>query len=829
MSNLINQNWIGLDGKPVTGRVPPTIRMVAGVMTPALMAEVAHRYQLFCLNKQTAVGDFFVSDRTLPDGSRVRIVSNMGVDVVMVWSKYGPRVAELHHGLAVYADWMAAPLHRHKADGAIKFAGRAWQISGPDVTYGHCTITPDGKGPDARIFYPMVNGGTKEMWGLWKHKGNEGGKDGTIPLLLKYESGKGRYAFMKGRKLFAANGDVLYDMPDIPPRNPGEISTPQTLHPCATGDGKYLAFGQVRKLVVSAIFNRWNLLYGHMVLERKGGAYVPMANGMHTDNLTVPIGLATAFASSGDAGIDEEVIAELKLTTLVTTDGAFGTSVGGAPGGITIPWATCGRRWDDLEAIRIIRLGGYEKRADSNGGGVVMSDFMAAPSSSAMGFCSIVNKLNFPVKSRWQGGSVTKEIDASTYDGYGLVRKTKVKRNTEWEVDAPSISVELEIDGFDTVKLLEGATYGKMTGHKHSTTELRVNSYTDYGYYLTDNGAHLRPFPPWPERGFDGPTLGLKTVMALIPHFDDPGEKCAWVMANAVDFYAIVDACPPGETVEYDKASPRIIGRYDYTSRHIIDFDSSIGLMVAIRIRVKCMGATWKQKEDSYEGHMVPDQDPTYEVELALEWRVAGADGVKRGGAKILHKSTFVRPVLEFQAIEMPNVLRWPAPESEFTRLIMSMPPQLSPEPEAYFQLDNLANHQYVSPHFAGCEVVQAGEKTTEAGYEPSLLKDGVIVPHKRKPIGTLYARTIRLADFDDALWMLRKLKVDAPEIGTGGLDGPPAVPYFYCPNVLKAINEKFRLELTEDGEVNWTDLVPAKPGAAKPKAIDRDIKTFYV
>lgn len=827
MSNLINQNWIGLDGKPVTGRVPPTIRMMAGAMTPALMAEVAHRYQLFCLNKQAAVGDYFVSDRVLPDGSRVRIISNMGVDVVMVWSMYGPPVAELYHGLAVFSDWMAMPLHRRKADGAIKFAGRALQISGPDVTYGHCTITPDGQGPDKRIFYPMVNGGAKEMWGLWKHKGNEGGKDGTVPLLLKYEGGKGQYVFMKGRKLLAANGDVLYDMPDIPPRNPGEVSTPQTLHPCATGDGKYLAFGQVRKLVVSATFNRWNLLYGHMVLERKAGAFVPMANGMHTDNMTVPIGASTDARMGGGLGIDEDLNADLKLTTLKTLPGGFGTAIGGPPGGPVIPWAVFGREWVDFDDQRTIKIGSHETRDDGKTKVTVMSDFMALPSHHAMVFCSIDNSLNFPVKALWQGAATTKEIDSQTYEGYGFVRKTKLKRNTEWMVDAPDAAVELKIDGFGVVKILEGAIYGKMTGHKHATTEYRTNSYTDSGYYISDNGSWLRPFPPTPGIS---KRLGLKTVLTLFPPtLDNPSDAFDWVCANAINFYEIVDGCPPGDITVEENEPPRIEGRYSYTSRHIIDFDLRIGLMVAIRIKVKCTGATWKQKDYSYDGHMVPDNDPTYEVELALEWMVAGADGVKREGAKILHTSTFVRPVMEFQAIEMPNVLRWPSPESEYTRLIMSMPPQMSPEPEAYFQLDNLANHQYVSPHFAGCDVVEPGEKTADGGYEPSTLSGAVITPHKKKPIGTLYARTIRLADFDDALWMLRKLKVDAPEIGTGGIYGPPGVPYFYCPNVLKAINEKFRLELTEDGEVNWTDLVPAKSGTTKPKPIDRDIKTFYV
>lgn len=86
MSGLVNQHWIGLDGEPVTGRVPPSIRMMAGVMTPEIMAEVAHRYYLFSLCNQASVAQYFVANKKLPDGSRIRIVSNNGNDVVMVWS-----------------------------------------------------------------------------------------------------------------------------------------------------------------------------------------------------------------------------------------------------------------------------------------------------------------------------------------------------------------------------------------------------------------------------------------------------------------------------------------------------------------------------------------------------------------------------------------------------------------------------------------------------------------------------------------------------------------------------------------------------------------------
>lgn len=90
MSLINNPSWIGFDGTPLTGKVPARLMMMAGTITPALLAEVQHAYHLFCLGKTTAVGDFFVTNRLLRDGSRVRCESMQGQDRVMVWSVNAP-------------------------------------------------------------------------------------------------------------------------------------------------------------------------------------------------------------------------------------------------------------------------------------------------------------------------------------------------------------------------------------------------------------------------------------------------------------------------------------------------------------------------------------------------------------------------------------------------------------------------------------------------------------------------------------------------------------------------------------------------------------------
>lgn len=86
MTYLVKPNWIGFDGQPITGVIPPRMRLMSGVMTPTLASEVAHRYRMFHINKQASKAEYFVSDTSLADGSRLRIVANGSIEDVLVWS-----------------------------------------------------------------------------------------------------------------------------------------------------------------------------------------------------------------------------------------------------------------------------------------------------------------------------------------------------------------------------------------------------------------------------------------------------------------------------------------------------------------------------------------------------------------------------------------------------------------------------------------------------------------------------------------------------------------------------------------------------------------------
>lgn len=86
MKSLVNQQWIGLSGEPVTGRIPPRLLVMNGVEpTPGQMGLIAHHYKLLTYALHTAVVPYMVQERTLVDGTRIRMVSNYGTDTVMVW------------------------------------------------------------------------------------------------------------------------------------------------------------------------------------------------------------------------------------------------------------------------------------------------------------------------------------------------------------------------------------------------------------------------------------------------------------------------------------------------------------------------------------------------------------------------------------------------------------------------------------------------------------------------------------------------------------------------------------------------------------------------
>lgn len=88
--SLVNQNWTGLHGEPITGRIPPRLLVMNGVQpNPQQLGMIAHHYKLLTYAMQVSVIPFLIQERHLTDGTRIRMVSSYGTDTVMVWPTGG--------------------------------------------------------------------------------------------------------------------------------------------------------------------------------------------------------------------------------------------------------------------------------------------------------------------------------------------------------------------------------------------------------------------------------------------------------------------------------------------------------------------------------------------------------------------------------------------------------------------------------------------------------------------------------------------------------------------------------------------------------------------
>ena len=91
--SLLNNNFMTFGGESVTGRVPTQMLVYAPEgyqLSKMQQGAVSHVYKLFCDAARVSLAGYHVQNRVLPDGTKVRMESNNGVDKVMVWPTFSP-------------------------------------------------------------------------------------------------------------------------------------------------------------------------------------------------------------------------------------------------------------------------------------------------------------------------------------------------------------------------------------------------------------------------------------------------------------------------------------------------------------------------------------------------------------------------------------------------------------------------------------------------------------------------------------------------------------------------------------------------------------------
>lgn len=127
--SLRNQHWITFGGEPVTGMTPTQVRVFSD--TPGLVMNaqqegfVAHAYKLFCdaINISTFPNGYHLQNRIAPDGTTVRMESNLGVHRVFVRIKGAEKRVDVLHGIGIMVSYLGGsliPEYRREVDGGFE-------------------------------------------------------------------------------------------------------------------------------------------------------------------------------------------------------------------------------------------------------------------------------------------------------------------------------------------------------------------------------------------------------------------------------------------------------------------------------------------------------------------------------------------------------------------------------------------------------------------------------------------------------------------------------------------------------------------------------------
>lgn len=874
---LNDPSFLSFAGEPITGRIPPrTLVAGNGALTPQQQAGVAHAFKLFKDATRVSVGGYLVRNRVLPDGTLVRMESQgtggAAIDTVYVVPPPPPdglRGGKLPHGFLVTSSYSTPKIYCRAIvnDAAVwSFAGDfVPQAVSPLRATNQAFIPPGDPVADSKAYvHPTVLTEPAGMWDWARHGGAAAGVVNVVPITLVVRPPVGARSrahlphYAVNDTIVRLDGTVLFQMTDAYPgwlpvdaQGPPSFMTPAT---DSTGTLAGLFSYREREIAGTA---RYNVQYRNVLVKRTAPTtYV--ADGDHQDSqFIVPLWSAQTTvveASTADLDGDAATANSLNVTLTATT----GTLT--APNAGEYEWkAEFGSGWLwsklPLPAASDLLVGeyGFTEEPVSNAGAVVtMAGYTdkqvtaaAAPTElpiarlprtdSAMDVGLSVN-VAYTVDRYMRGGTGGARLPNIGYGTgggqrmYGTVASNIDRRDSRYKQEG-AVSVTLKLPGTDwnpTLKLFDGTSLGNLTGSKRFDTHYRWVDMNMWGSILyTGTGT-----PEWDGwEGYEGLTYTVSGGSRFYQE-NPPGAGARLYRYGAIQ--ATLRGADEGPRIHALKVegvatvtdvdtydAPVCVGNYDYTSRYIIDFDLRALFYAAIVVRVQCSGARWDQSQSTspsnFIGALTKTSDPSYTVTISLE---TDTNGVKV--TKQLITESCTRAPFEFDEKRYTNPFRYPYIDSQLD-LIFYMPPKLSPTVDFYHQLRTLSTYQGSNPHLAGEDffksMVNIEDFKSLKGIEYSHMRDGLELPHSKFVQGTLYARTFKLSEFPDALWMLRSLKMDAP-LNNLYPQPPeaPAVLWYYLPLIGAAIADTEYSVETRDGVlVDWTtDIVP-KPDTAVP------------
>lgn len=871
--SLFDSNFLRLDGTPVIGRIP--VRLVVeggGSLNFRQMAELEQVYTQFRAGVRLSVADFHTEQVRLSDGSMVDIHSLQDRDTVTVKPENdGQEVVALPHGFAVVTNWQNPTIYRRDINGPVI---PLW-VFAPDDVVQVTTGTGIYDNQAFRAAFPAMSPAQYFTLPMVYHRGEpilwdynlrgalaSASTNPPVPFILK-DTTTGAFPFEAPtyaveNKVLLDSGTVLYTMANatgiLAPAADGYPELVRHLAPVTDAEGNQAALQQWRYAVISPTFNIWKFRLCNERIRRIADVntlvdlewvMLPTFEAIerNVQDITTPWPKQTVGATSvidSALGEDPDDLLYAVTMALQTVDGVDPVGGGGWLPDIaqTGSWVT---GWYDalLDISGVTRRSSYvdamREITTQAAGAATLLKVAAVGLHTTVGYIDIKNETNYPADILWRGGEAgigywTSDIFGSSFsgDGYGTSNAVIKRKDTKYNVDGnPKVTAVL---GWKDLLLLEGTTTGRMSGRVYENVETIYGKFTNYSYRNFITRETYQVTNPAGAGYVSSSLLGT------------------WLTAHNIrdTYYEALrlehgtGASGPNSTTKnttVENLRPTNTVAYSLKSRYVIDYDHKGRFYAAIRCEVECSGAEWEENTAVYEGFMQVKTDPSYTVRIYFEseWNGVFAQ-------QLLVEESITRPGFEIITIEKFSPWYWPFPAYIDRSCKARVPPEPVPDERFMMQLANLSNHQGVNTNLCCADVrpdITGGEvaKTqSQDGIEYSYATGAEVIPHEKYVTGQLYARTFKLSDIADSLWLLYQLKCDAIEDNFQPADPAPIRPaWYYHPAIKAALEVTRHIEVRDGIIVQWSDglegLVSGYPpaAAAPPAATARDIKLYRV
>ena len=785
------------------------------------LGQIAHAYDRFKLCKRGL--DYLVRQYDLEDGTKLRIESNMGNDRIFVSNISG---SKLPHGFVVTSNWQNPVFYKHilSHDDVWKFS---YSDSVPQAKDGIKSYENLLRFTESGSLYSVpivVTENVKHEWDWADHHMNvENVGKYVVPITFKGTNAdvNPHYALFATDCSVYTRQNVLSYTFDPPPAITDDEPLKQ-LPAMVSGDGEHCGVQAMRVASVAVTQS----IYTYRILSQKlqmlDGVVSPVSS-MMTD-LVVPkhvFPASSVFTSSDDLGEKPEDDIFIKRI-----DGQVGSS-----------WETrlytinSAGQWVSYVVIVPVKralFGYYEidyalqypltKTKDAISWTLVetLPEPDVVDSALLIAEAKEVSnvKLEFatacPVYEYFRGGYSSAAMDSQefgtmyTMQRYGVASYLIRRADSQYKIDiSPNVKVKTTWGG---VNLFEGKVYGELSGHRYldsRTFDLHLGSLTYWDYIVAQQTTEVPPD--------EAPYIGL--------------SQYNFCVANALpvvsDLLAAYGPEPGGTKSEWRTQDPQCVGNYDVKSRYVIDFDNRAEFYAAILVEIKCDTVTWSQVPDQYEGYLRIVANPTYTISIKFEAKWNG-EVIE----KTLATATSTRPPFEYRRLTRTNVYVYPASDRN-ARFDFWMPPVFEPSGESFYQLENFALHQGVNTNLVSEDRRPdiSDDEYSDNGITYSTINGGMEYPNKKRIKGMLYARTFKIGDFPQGLWLFSATKCDA----SAG-DSILGDKWYYLPDLKNTIdNTKFHIEIRDGEFVNWSDDLTPAADKVIPDIIDREIKLYEV